>query len=336
MRKVLVVSRRVCLVLFSLLFVLSIPLVSVFSVFALGISDTDLLAERLVSESYVDAAYGAASEAFIDTALVYGVDAEVLKTALKNERAAMRACAISGTRSLLDSLKGSVEYTPAVFDSFVFETALNDYFEVLLEENPSLAVREGAIKEIASDCAQITSTACAPIGTGLFASLAGAVHGKLSGVVGSFLIPAVVFCILCVLLFGVAVFFLAEKGKRTFTLFSSLFCGSTLLFVPAFFLFSSVHLTDLALARGVLYFLIENLLGVFVAPIRVFATVLFSCSVLGLLVLLLLFLRRGLSKQPPCSDETEVNGEMMGEKSFETAQETAERPSIEDIAFSEE
>lgn len=298
MHKFLLVLRRTFLVLFAVLFALLLPVTATLSAVAFAFSDLEGLSASLVSEEYLDAAVRVANDAFSDTAITYGIEKDVLVNTLSAQREAMKQTCVDGLYNLFTSVQMGKEVVAAVFPAEPFEEALEACFAAMKAENPNLTVREGAVQEIASDCSKIVTTACSPVGTGLFANLVNSISGKLPIWIWSALIPGSVAGTALLLVLGAAVFFLSRRGKRTFALLSTLFCGATLLFVPSFFLFSSVNLQDLALSRGVLYFLIEGLLSSVVSPLRMIALCVFVLSVLSLLVLLVLYLRRSFRQTP--------------------------------------
>lgn len=302
-------ARRILSVCLAVLFALTLPLATFVGVFTLSFGDTERLAQELVDDKYLLAAEEIAKDALIDIAILYNVEEQVFFDVIASERETMRACAQSGLKSLIDSFVTGEEYSPAVFEQTAFEEAIRTHLQEQYGSEEEIVIREEAILELSQDCAAIVTSACAPIGQGMVGSLAAGARGIVPQRLWQ-LLPtlSVGLCVLCVL-FLVAAILVAPKKRRMVTVLPAVFCGATLLFVPAFFFLAQMDLSALAVSEGVMRLMIEGIFWRLVGPVRICAVVFFGLGVIALAVSTVLYAVRGHKDTPEAITEADEPSE---------------------------
>ncbi len=303
--KVLLILRRVFSVLFAVILALFLPVCALLGVFTFRFADVNALAKSIVNEAYLSSAEKTAEDGLKEIALIYGVEEAVLTDALPLCREELREAAVSSVASFFDSLFSGSAYCRAEVSAEAMHTALSAYVAEL-RASEKVEIRDDAVEEIVSDCNKVLSSAAAPVGDGLLQTLlekVGAVvpSGLSKTLAGAFWILAV-----CLVGLSVAIWFLQEKKYRLFGLFAALFCGATLYFVPAFFLFSDFSFSALPLAEGVLFSLVSSVFEGLMFSLRVSSAVLFSFSVIGLVLSVVLLVKAPKTDEAAaeCSEET--------------------------------
>lgn len=285
------IVRGIFAALFAALFCLCFIAASLLSVTAAALSSPKEIAAAVVTEEYVECVLQECENACLDVALLYGVEKDVLLDVLSSSRDLIRTLSLESAESLFEALLEEGEYQASECDPALFLSALQAYVDSLQSNDLQVSVKEGALEEISSDCAKIVTSAAAPISGGALLSVFEAVAGKLP--VGLYhALPGISAGAWgAALLFLVCSVLCAGPQRRFLCFVSAFFCAAVLLFVPSFFLLNALSVSSLALSQGVLSFLVSTLVSRFVAPLRVYAAIVFALAVVLLGVCLVLFLR---------------------------------------------
>ncbi len=297
-RIALMAAKILCAVLLTLSFVFS----AFFCVLNHFLSSREDLVAAIVDEAYVEQALLTAKEAMADQSLYYGIPEEVFISALDSKEIA-RVGTLS-VESFWASILEKSEYVYAAYDASLFEAALDEYFAL----HPDKTIRAEELDAIVQESASLVSSAAAPVSNGVYRRLVQPVAARLPQGWPDLLRAAFWICLVVTLVLLVLLFFLSGRLNGLLWPCGALFCGATLLFVPSFFLFSSVELSDLALSRGVLMFLVSTTAQTLGAAYRLSATLVFVFGTLTLLFAVFFTAHRSLKAPVVVSESVKSDG----------------------------
>lgn len=280
-RRSLLALRSLLGVLLCLGLVLTLVLGAAFSLFATQ-------TRHLVTDEYLARAEEMARTSLAGESIYFGIPEQTLSAALDVET--LSETAEKSTQSLLDALLRGGEYEPASYPQDGFSAVVSAYAREQAESGAGEVQQEG-IEEVSARLGALCTSAAAPMSSFLYQTALSSVAGQLPTWLLGVVRPAFFGTLgVTLLLFGVLL--LLSLRRSLMPLAASLFCGSSLVFVPTAVLLSVLNLDALALGEGVTLCFVKGLFSRVFDPLLLSSAILFSLSAVFLLVAIVLSCRK--------------------------------------------